>query len=72
MSIKEERTRRQKQLYLERVVILSDNENDVIQEKRPVVQGQRSSFTRKMFQKRLKKLSKKLTSLSSIRTLAFI
>ena len=71
MSIKEGRTRRDKQLYSERVVILSDDENDVIQKKRPVVQGQRSSSTRKMWQKRLKKLSKKLTSLSSTRTLAF-
>ena len=72
MSMKKGRTRSDKQLYSERVVILSDDENDVIQEKRPVVQGQRSSSTRKMLQKTLKKLSKKLTSLSSIRTLAFI
>ena len=71
MSVKERRTRRDKQPYLESDV-LSGRKNDVIQDTRPVVEGQRSNSTRKMLQKRLKNFSKKLTSFSSVKTLAFL
>ena len=71
LSVKEQRTRRDKQPYLENDV-LSGRKNGVIQDTRPAVEGQRSNFTRKMLQKRLRNFSKKLTSFSSIKTLAFL
>ena len=71
LSVKKQRTRRDKQPYLENDV-LSGRKNDVIQDTRPAVEGQRSNSTRKMMQKRLRNFSKKLTSFSSIKTLAFL
>ena len=58
LSVKEGRTRRQKQLYLESDVTVLDDENDVIQGQRPVGEGQTSNSTRKMLQKRFKNFSK--------------
>ena len=72
LSVKEGRTRRQKQLYLESDVTVPSDKNDVIQGQRPVGEGQRSNTTRKMLQKRLKNFSKKLKKISSIKTLSFI
>ena len=72
LSMKEGQARRQKQLYLESNVTVSNDKNDVIQGQRPVGQGQRSNSTRKMLQKRLKNFSKKLKKISSIKTLSFI
>ena len=71
LSVKEQRPRRDKQPYLENDV-LSGRKNDVIQDTRLAVEGQRSNSTRKMLQKRLRNFSKKLTSFSSIKTLAFL
>ena len=73
MSMKEgRRPTKQKQIYLERDVTVPGDKNGVIQSQRPMVQGQRSTSTRKMLQKRLKNFSKKLTRFSSIKTLAFL
>ena len=73
MSMKEgRRTTNQKQIYLESGVTVPGDKNVVIQGQRPMVEGQRSSSTRKMLQKRLKNFSKKLTRFSSIKTLAFL
>ena len=72
MSMKEGQTKREQQQYLESDVTVPDDKNKVIQSQRPRVEGQRSTSTRKMLQKRLKKFSKNLTTLSSIKTLAFL
>ena len=72
MSMKGGRTERQKQLYLESAVTVFDEANDVIQGQSPVGEGQRSTCTRKMLQKRLKNFSKKLRKISSLKPLLFI
>ena len=72
LSLKEGRTRRNKQLYLESDVTVPGDRNDVIKIQRPVGEGQRSTSTRKMLQKRLKNFSKKLKKISSIKTLSSI
>ena len=72
MSMKEGRRTNQKQIYLERDVTVPGDKNGVIQGQRPMVEGQRSTPTRKILQKRLKNFSKRLTRYSSIKTLAFL